>query len=210
MYYYWKIIYKRGKLIMPNKRTRPLTSEEFYILIDTIKSGFTTKAGVNIQPNPQIAMVAIIQANLGLRVSDAITLKLTDIVKEGNLYRLNISEKKTGKKREFPLPAEIYQYIMAYMLENDIKPNQQLFNIGIRAVQKHLKITADYLNWENVGTHSLRKFYCTELYNNNNFNIELCRQLMLHSSVSVTMRYIGIQTKQIEEAISKHICLPSW
>lgn len=97
---------------------------------------------------------------------------------------------------------------MAYMLEYNIKPNQPLFNIGIRAVQKHLKMTADYLGWENVGTHSLRKFYCTELYNNNNFNIELCRQLMLHSSTQVTIRYIGIQPKQIEEAISKHICLP--
>ncbi len=194
---------------MPNKRTRPLSSEEFYILIDTIKSGFTTKEGIKIQPNTQIAMVAVIQANLGLRVSDAIILRLTDIVREGNLYRLNITEKKTGKKREFPVPNEIYQYIMNYMLENNIKPNQPLFNIGIRAVQKHLKITADFLKWENVGTHSLRKFYCTELYNNNNFNIELCRQLMLHSSTQVTMRYIGIQPKQIEEAISKHICLPS-
>lgn len=84
---------------MPNKRTRPLSSEEFYSLIDTIKSGFTTKEGIKIQPNAQIAMVAVIQANLGLRVSDAITLRLTDIVKEGNLYRLNIIEKKTGKKR---------------------------------------------------------------------------------------------------------------
>lgn len=194
---------------MPNKRTRPLSSEEFYILIDTIKSGFTTKEGVKIQPNPQIAMVAVIQANLGLRVSDAIALRLTDIVREGNLYRLNITEKKTGKKREFPIPNEIYQYIMAYMLEYDIKPNQPLFNIGIRVVQKHLKMTADFLELVNIGTHSLRKFYCTEHYNNNGFNIELCRQLMLHSSTQVTMRYIGIQPKQIEEAISKHICLPS-
>lgn len=208
MNYDRKIIYKRRKSIMPNKRTRPLSSEEFYILIDTIKTGFTTKEGVRIQPNPQIAMVAIVQANLGLRVSDAIALRLTDIVKEGNLFRLNVTEKKTGKKREFPLPAEIYQYIMAYMLEYDIKPNQPLFNIGIRAVQKHLKITADYLGWNDIGTHSLRKFYCTELYNNNNFNIELCRQLMLHSSVNVTMRYIGIQPKEIENAISKHIKLP--
>lgn len=194
---------------MPNKRTRALSSEEFYILIDTIKTGFTTKEGVRIQPNPQIAMIAIVQSNLGLRVSDAIILRLTDIVKEGNLCRLNIIEKKTGKRRDFPVPNEIYQYIMAYMLENDIKPTQPLFDIGIRAVQKHLKSTVDYLGWEDVGTHSLRKFYCTELYNNNGFNIELCRQLMLHSSVNTTMRYIGIQPREIQNALSKHIQLPA-
>lgn len=90
-----------------------------------------------------------------------------------------------------------------------IKPTQKLFSIGIRAVQKHLKITADHLGLEGIGTHSLRKFFCTQIYNNNHFNIELCRVLMQHSSSLVTQRYIGLQPQLVEQALQNHVKLPN-
>jgi len=154
-------------------------------------------------------MILTLQGNLGLRISDCINLKLSDIVKDAGRYRLNIAEKKTGKKREFTIPEEVYNYILRYMLEMGIKPNQRLFSIGVRAVQKHLKITADYLGLEGIGTHSLRKFFCTQIYNNNQFNIELCRVLMQHSSNLVTQRYIGLQPQLVEQALQNHVKLPS-
>jgi len=194
---------------MANKRTRAVSEEEFFLLIDTINNGFITKDGKRVHSNSQISMILTLQGNLGLRISDCINLRLSDIVKEAGRYRLNIVEKKTGKKREFTIPEDIYNYILRYMLEMGIKPNQKLFNIGIRAVQKHLKITADYLGLEGIGTHSLRKFFCTQIYNNNHFNIELCRVLMQHSSSLVTQRYIGLQTQLVEHALQNHVKLPS-
>lgn len=193
---------------MANRRTRALTNEEYYILIDTIRSGHTSKSGIKVRGNKKTSMVLILQATLGLRVSDAINLKLSDFVKDAGRYKLNITEQKSGKLRNFTVPQEIISYIQGYMLEMGIKPNQRLFDIGIRAVQKSLKQAADYLGWENVGTHSLRKYYCSEIYNNNQFNIELCRVLMQHSSAAVTQRYIGIQPQLVEQAIAKHIKLP--
>lgn len=68
---------------MPNKKTRALTQEEYYLLIETIKTGFTTSKGVRILPNKKILAIAVIQANLGLRISDVMGLKLSDIVKDG-------------------------------------------------------------------------------------------------------------------------------
>lgn len=171
---------------MANKKTRAVSEEEFFLLIDTINNGFITKDGKKVHRNPQISMILTLQGNLGLRISDCINLRLSDFVKEAGRYRLNIIEKKTGKKREFTIPEDIYNYILRYMLEMGIKPTQKLFNIGIRAVQKHLKITADYLGLEGIGTHSLRKFFCTQVYINNQYNIELCRVLMQHSSSLVT------------------------
>ena len=96
-----------------------------------------------------------------------------------------------------------------YMLDMGIKPNQKLFNIGIRAVQKHLKIASDYLGLEGIGTHSLRKFFCTQVYINNQYNIELCRVLMQHSSSLVTQRYIGLQPQLVEQALQNHVKLPN-
>lgn len=194
---------------MANKRTRAVSEEEFFLLLDTINNGFITKDGKRVHGNPQISMILTLQGNLGLRISDCINLKLSDIVKDAGRYRLNIAEKKTGKKREFTIPEEVYNYILRYMLEMGIKPNQRLFSIGVRAVQKHLKITADYLGLEGIGTHSLRKFFCTQIYNNNQFNIEICRVLMQHSSNLVTQRYIGLQPRLVEQALQNHVKLPS-
>jgi integrase len=193
---------------MANKRTRALTNEEYYILIDTIREGFITDEGVRVRGNERAAFALTIQANLGLRISDVINLCQTSFIKDGGRLHLSIIEKKTGKKRDFSVPPEVFSYIQGYMLEMGIKPNQRLFDIGIRAVQKSLKQAADYLGWENVGTHSLRKFYCTEIYNNNHFNIALCQLLMQHSSTAVTQRYIGIQPLLVEQALANHIKLP--
>lgn len=194
---------------MPNKRTRALTQEEYSLVIETIRKGFTTADGVVVKPNERIAVALVIQANLGLRISDVIDLKLSDIVRDGARYRLDITEKKTGKKREFTVPQEVYTYIQGYMLIRGIKPAQPLFSFGIRAVQKHLRIVSEYIGLEGIGTHSLRKFFCTEIYNNNNYNIELCRVLMQHSNSAVTQRYLGIQPQLVEQALAKHIKLPS-
>jgi len=193
---------------MPNKKTRALTQEEYYLVIETIRTGFTTSKGVRIKPNKGVLAATVIQANLGLRISDVMNLKLSDIIKDGTRYRLDITEQKTGKKREFTVPQEVYSFIQGYMIELGIKPTQPLFDISIRAVQKHLRIVAEYLGLEGIGTHSIRKFFCTSIYNENGYNIELCRVLMQHSSVTVTQRYLGIQPQLIEQALANHIKLP--
>lgn len=193
---------------MANKKTRALTDDEFAQIIQTIQRGYITADGKKIKPNIRVSVALTLQANLGLRIGDIINLKLSDIVKDGNRYRLDITEQKTGKKREFTVPNEIYTYLQSYALENSIRPNQKLFPITVRQVQKHLQITAAYLNLENVGTHSFRKFFAVSVYNNNNYNVELVRTLLNHSNVTVTQRYLSIENRLVELALQNHIMLP--
>ena len=193
---------------MANKKTRALTDDEFAQIIQTIQHGYITADGKKIKPNIRVSVALTLQANLGLRIGDIINLKLSDIVKDGNRYRLDITEQKTGKKREFTVPNEIYTYLQSYALENSIRPNQKLFPITVRQVQKHLQITATYLNLENVGTHSFRKFFAVSVYNNNNYNVELVRALLNHSNVTVTQRYLSIENRLVELALQNHIVLP--
>ena len=193
---------------MANKKTRALTDDEFAQIIQTIQRGYITADGKKIKPNIRVSVALTLQANLGLRIGDIINLKLSDIVKDGNRYRLDITEQKTGKKREFTVPNEIYTYLQSYALENSIRPNQKLFPITVRQVQKHLQITAAYLNLENVGTHSFRKFFAVSVYNNNNYNVELVRTLLNHSNVTVTQRYLSIENRLVELALQNNIVLP--
>lgn len=55
-----------------------------------------------------------------------------------------------------------------------------------------------------IGTHSFRKWYATEIYKNNGYDITLVQRLLQHSSAAITQRYIGIEPQRIEEAIEGH------
>lgn len=187
---------------MPNKRTKALTEEQYNDIIDTMKKGFT-----GCRPNNKIATALVLEANLGIRISDILNLKLNDIAKDGNEYRINIVEIKTKKKRIFTVPIEIYTYIQSYCIDNNIRPDEIIFPISERAVQKHLKLVCDWLGYKDIGTHSFRKFFATEIYKNNDYNILLVQKLLQHSTVAVTQRYISLSSKEIETALKNHIRL---
>lgn len=185
-----------------NKKTLALTKEQYTEIINTMRTGFSDH-----RPNNKIATALVLEANLGLRVSDIVQLRLNDIVKDGDRYRLDITEQKTQKKRVFTVPKEIYNYIKQYCIDNEIKSNEQIFKLTERAVQKHLKLVCDYLEYEGIGTHSFRKFFATNVYKNNDYNIILVQELLQHSSPSITQRYIGISSKDIETALQNNINL---
>lgn len=190
-----------------NKKTVALTAEQYEKIIKTMISGFTDVDQNIVKPNKRIATALTLEANLGLRIGDILKLRLSDIVRDGDRYRLDIIEQKTGKKREFTVPLEIYVYIQNYALENNIKATAKLFDISERAVNKHLQIVCVYLGFSGIGSYSFRKFFATSIYNNNKHDINLVRVLLQHSSIAVTQRYIGIQSEEIEEALQNHIHL---
>lgn len=185
-----------------NKKTLALTAQQYDDIIKMLRSGFC-----GCRPNHRVATVLVCEANLGLRISDVLSLRLADIVLDGGRYRLDITEQKTGKQRNFTVPVEIYNYIRIYCLENGIKPHEKIFQIGQRAVQKQLKLVSDHLQISGISTHSFRKFFATQIYEESGYNILLVRALLQHSSPTVTQKYIGVQQKDIEDALRHHICL---
>lgn len=189
-----------------NKRTIALTDQQYIDIITAIKSGFC-HAGREYKPNERIATALTLEANLGMRISDILQLHYCDIIKDGDRYRLNISEIKTGKERVFTVPAEIREYIDQYRTNNHMTTEQRLFDLSERQIQKHLKAACDHLEIEGISTHSFRKYFATQIYISNGYNIELVRQLLQHSSAAVTQKYIGIQQKQVEDALQNHIRL---
>ena len=182
-----------------NKKTTTLTTEQYKEIIQTMKEGFC-----GCHPNERIATALVLEGNLGLRISDILKLRPADIVRDGDRYRLEITEQKTGKRRVFTVPLVIQQYIENYCLRSGIKRNDLIFPITERAVQKQLAIVCDYLGYSGISTHSFRKWYATEIYKNNGYDIALVQRLLQHSSAAVTQRYIGIEPQRIEKAIEGH------
>ena len=81
-----------------NKRTKALTTEQYKEIVATMKQGFC-----GCRPNERIATALVLEGNLGLRISDIVKLRPCDIVRDGDRYRLEIVEQKTGKHRIFRL-----------------------------------------------------------------------------------------------------------
>lgn len=182
-----------------NKKTKALTTEQYTEIILALKEGFS-----GCRPNERIATALVLEGNLGLRISDILRLRLSDIVRDGDRYRLSIIEQKTGKQRDFTVPLVLKQYIENYCLRNNIRRNDIIFPITERAIQKQLSIVCDYLGYEGISTHSFRKWYATEIYKANGYDIALVQRLLQHSSASTTQRYIGLQPQRIEQAIMNH------
>lgn len=194
---------------MANKKTRAVNKEEFEKIISTIRTGFTLPNGDKVRPNDRIATALTLQANLGLRIGDIVRLKLADIVLENGRYHLNMVEQKTGKARNFTVPTEVYIYLQNYTIQQGLRPTQKLFPLTVRAVQLHLQKVCRYLGITGVSTHSFRKFFAVSIYIENDYNVELVRQLLQHSSVAVTQHYLSVEPKIVEQALQKHIVLPA-
>lgn len=186
---------------MANKKTRAVTLEEYKELISTIENGF-----LSYEPNPRVAMALRLEANLGIRIEDILSLRPVDIVWDYDRYRLDITEKKTGKKRTFVVAKKIVDYIKKYCAIHCIPKDMPIIPISERMVQRQLALAADYLGYENIGTHSFRKFFATALYRDT-LDPVLVQNILQHASVETTRRYIGIENRQIEEALERHIVL---
>ena len=116
---------------------------------------------------------------------------------------LAVTIQKTGKQRRAVSPV-IYQYIENFCLRNGIGRNELMFPLTTRTIQKQLALVCDYLGYEGISTHCFRKWYATEIYKKNGYDIALVQRLLQHSSAAVTQRYIGIEPQQIEKAIEGH------
>ena len=123
-----------------NKRTRAIDDEIYKQIISTMQKGFKYE-GVQYKPNERIATVLQLEYNLGLRVGDILNLTMDSFMRDGNRYRLDIHEQKTGKYRNFTVPVEIYNFVRDYAYDNSINSKARLFPITERAVLKHLKVT---------------------------------------------------------------------
>jgi integrase len=131
-------------------------------------------------------------------LGDLLKLRLDNIVKDGTRYRLDIVEEKTKKTRTFTVSTDVYSYLKVYAFDHNIKPSAKLFNLTERAVQKYLKMVVNHLELTHISTHSFRKMFATQAYEESGYNIELVRTLLQHSSTATTQRYIGIGSEQIE------------
>lgn len=139
-------------------------------------------------------LMFVIGINTGLRISDILVLKVSDIKDKTHLI---VTEKKTKKtKRSFINPmlkVEIDKYITGMNDDEYLFQSRKGDNAPISRVQAYriLNNAASKCGVEEIGTHTLRKTFGYWHYKQNK-DVALLQDIFNHSAPSVTLRYIGI------------------
>lgn len=141
-------------------------------------------------------LLFIMGINSGLRISDILPLKKSDVI----TGIVTIKEKKTGKHKQFPLNGAIQEVLQPYiktLADNDYlfrsrqnngkcpyMTRQQAYNI-INSACRAVGIN------DRIGTHTLRKTFGYWHYQQFH-DVAILQKILNHSAPSITLQYIGI------------------
>lgn len=156
--------------------------------------------------NPRDLLLFAMATNTGLRVSDILALNVYDVK---NKDYIDITEKKTGKHKRFPLNEKIKELIENFTRNKNT--NEPLFKT---IYQNRMERTYAYrivnracrkvgIN-EKIGTHTMRKTFGYHHYHRFK-DVALLQKIFNHYSPSVTLRYIGIDQEEINNSYLKFI-----
>lgn len=159
------------------------------------------------QQNLRDYCLFVLGINSGLRISDLLKLRISDVSENGKPKdRIRLRESKTNKFKDFPISDNAKSAIKEYLKTRPIAENEPLFisrkNKGFLLRQQAYRILNDVARLvgikDKIGTHTLRKTFGYHVYRNG-YDITLIQKLFNHSSPSITMRYIGITQEQMDD-----------
>ena len=141
---------------------------------------------------------------MGLRVSELVHLKVTDI--DSNRMQVLICAGKGKKDRYAVLPESVLEELRAYYKE--YRPKTYLFEgqsgaqYSVRSVQQVFKNAMKKANInKKVGVHSLRHSYATHLIEQGT-DIRFVQDLLGHKDIKTTMIYTGLTDAAKRKIIS--------
>lgn len=143
--------------------------------------------------------------NTGLRVSDILSLKVSDVSYRSHII---IKEMKTDKIKRFLINAQLQKELQKYIKEEDLMEHNYLIysnkgnNKPIGRVQAYrvLHEAAVELGLVEIGTHTMRKTFGYWHYKQYK-DVAILQTIFNHSSPSITLAYIGITDDMMDDTI---------
>ena len=166
-----------------------------------------------LEGSPRDRLLFVMGVNNGIRTGDLLKLKVKDVrqLKEGDF--ITIKEGKTKKDNVLVVNKTVYKALKNYL--DTIKPNNDdyLFKsrkgkepLQAKAVNRLIKNWTKTINLKgNYGAHTLRKTWGYIQRTKHGVGFEIICKRFNHSSPSVTMRYLGIQDKEVHATLMNEI-----
>jgi integrase len=162
-----------------------------------------------LKSHPRNYLLWVMGINNGLRANDLVKIKYSQVegLKTGAVIK--IVESKTGKANVLVINKSVHKALQLYIKEENPDPEDYLFksrkgsgHISSQSVGRMIRSWAAAINLKGqYGAHTLRKTfgYHQRVYHGAGFEL-LCKRYH-HSSPVVTMRYLGIESKEITEML---------
>ena len=159
--------------------------------------------------NPKMSLLVAIGCFFGLRISDILSLRWSQIIDKNEL---TIIEGKTKKRRTIRINQQLQEHIKeCYEKINPISLNShillsqkhsvfsiQRINVILKQLKKRYKLKINHFS-----CHSFRKTFGRQVYNTSGENSEMAlvklMEIFNHSSVAITKRYLGLRQEEILE-----------
>ena len=156
---------------------------------------------------PVIGFYIIFSINTGLRVSDVLSRRHSELAGTRAGEYLRVTESKTGKLREIQVNDKIIEAYrqLTYKLAGRYTPGDFIFRSrkgtvyatgSLNTILK--KVFAGYA--PHVSTHSLRKSFGRHVYEMNGKSedsLVKLSELFRHTCMAVTRRYLGIRREEL-------------
>ncbi len=166
-----------------------------------------------LMESPRNHLLFVMGTNNGLRTGDLLKLKVGDVrnMKVGDT--LTIREGKTGKQNILVMNKSIYKSLQIYL--DKLKPEDEAYLFASRKGNKAITIQCAnnmVKEWTrainlrgNYGAHTLRKTwgYIQRTVYGVGFEV-LCKRFN-HSSPSTTMRYLGIEDREVQNILMNEV-----
>ena len=141
---------------------------------------------------------------MGLRVSEVVNIKITDIDSEN--MQVFIEKAKGKKDRYANLPQTILLELRNYYKQ--YKPEKYLFEgqyggtYSVRSVQKVFKdaLKKAKIN-KDIGIHGLRHSFATHLLDNGT-DVKFIQELLGHNDIKTTLRYLHVSEQSLKKVKS--------
>lgn len=185
------LIYPRASSKLPPV----MSAEEIRKLIDTVK-------------NLKHRTIIMLLYSSGLRVSEIAHLKIADI--DSKSMRIKVVQGKGAKDRYTLLSEQVLLELRAYYLI--YKPKEYLFNgqrtgqpMSVRNIQLLVQqaLAAIGLTSKHYTVHTIRHSFATHLVDNGT-DLHTVKELLGHSSMQTTMRYLHLTTGRIQAVVNPY------
>lgn len=167
-----------------------------------------------LKSSPRDHLLFVMGVNNGLRVGDLLKLKVGHIRHLKVKDYITIKESKTGKNNILQVNKNVYKALRAYLNAYKPQDSDYLFKsrkgnnkpITIQHVNYLVKKWTRAINLKgNFGAHSLRKTFGYIQRKEFSIGFDVIARRYNHSNPAVTMRYLGIEDKEVHEILMNEI-----
>ncbi|MCU0392415.1 MAG: site-specific integrase [Thermoflexibacter sp.] len=193
--FYFEQVLKREKFFFEIPRPKKPSLLPKVISVQDIKKLFEVTE--NLKHNTMLKLCY----GMGLRVSEIVNLKITDI--DSGRMQVLVEQSKGKKDRYVNLPESILEQLRAYFKE--YKPKKYLFEgqygdqYSSRSAQQVFKDAMEKAKInKKIGIHGLRHSFATHLLEAGT-DVKFIQELLGHSDIKTTMLYTHVSQKNIQK-----------